>query len=191
VKLTVVTSNPHKAEEIAAFFGNEIDIGHVSLELPEYRSDDVGEIARRKAEYAYSLIKKSLIVDDTAFSVDALKGFPGPYAAYVQSTIGNAGILKLMDGMHDRSAHFETVIALATKDGILLFRGRVEGEIVVAPRGRQGFGYDPIFDVGGHTLAELSLDKKNTLSHRAMALSKLRAWFIGDSGQAGTKPLSD
>jgi XTP/dITP diphosphohydrolase len=180
VKLAVVTSNQHKAEEIAAFFRHQIDIEHICLELPEYRSDDIGEIAYRKAEYAYSLMKKPLIVDDTAFSIEALKGFPGPYAAYVQGTIGNSGILKLLNGVSDRRAHFETAIALATNDGIRLFKGRVEGEIV-APRGREGFGYDPIFEVGGRTLAERSLNEKNMVSHRAQALSALKEWILQGS----------
>jgi XTP/dITP diphosphohydrolase len=179
--LAVVTSNHHKAAEVAAFFRNEIDIEHVCLELPEYRYDDVGEIARKKGEYAYSLIKKTLIVDDTAFSVDALKGFPGPYAAYVHATIGNTGILKLMEGKDDRSAHFETAIALVNEDGIRIFRGRLDG-LIVPSRGNFGFGYDPIFEVGGKTLAELGLYEKNRISHRSVALSLLKTWILNPNG---------
>jgi XTP/dITP diphosphohydrolase len=73
----------------------------------------VAEIARGKAEFAYRALSRPLIVDDTGFFIDALGGFPGPCAAYVQDTIGNEGILKLMEGVEDRSAHFETVIAFA------------------------------------------------------------------------------
>lgn len=149
---------------------------NVSLEIPEYRHDDVAEIARRKAEYAYQVIKKPLIVDDTAFSIDALSGFPGPYAAYVQNTIGNGGILKLMDGLSDRGAHFETAIAYADQDGIRVFRGRIDGTIV-SERGDEGFGYDPIFEWKGRTLAELSVEEKSGISHRARALVALREWL--------------
>ena len=171
-----MTSNPHKAREIGIFLAGCVEVVHVSLEIPEYRHDDVAEIARRKAEYAYRGIKKPLIVDDTAFSIDALSGFPGPYAAYVQNTIGNAGILKLMDGVSDRGAHFETAIAYADQDGIRVFRGRIDGTIV-SERGDEGFGYDPIFEWKGRTLAELSVEEKSGISHRARALVALREWL--------------
>jgi XTP/dITP diphosphohydrolase len=173
----VVTSNQHKAAEVAAFFRNEVDIEHVCIELPEYRFNDVGEIARNKAEYAYNMVKRPLFVDDTAFSVEALQGFPGPYAAYVHATIGNAGILKLLDDIADRRAHFETAIAFAVEEGIQVFRGRLEG-VIVPPRGHQGFGYDPIFEVAGRTLAELSLAEKSRVSHRALALSRFKKWIL-------------
>ena len=83
--LTIVTSNVHKAQEVAAFFGGSVDVRHVALDIPEIRSDDIQEIAREKARYAYDHLHVPLIVDDTAFSIDALNGFPGPYAAYVLS----------------------------------------------------------------------------------------------------------
>lgn len=174
MKLAVVTSNPNKAVEIAAFFGEELEIEHISLEIPEYRHDDVREIARRKAEYAFGIVGRPLIVDDTSFSIEALNGFPGPYAAYVLGTLGCPGILKLMDGVRNRRASFETAIALATGTGTQVFPGTIEGSIVSTPRGTGGFGYDPIFEVGGQTLAELSLAEKSRISHRARALSLLK-----------------
>jgi len=178
VKIVVVTGNRNKASEIAAFFGNHAEIEHVNRDLPEIRHEDVGEIARRKAEYAYNLIGRSLIVDDTAFSIEALRGFPGTCAAYVHDTIGNPGILKLMEGVTDRRAYFETAIALATDAGIHVFRGRING-VIVPPRGATGFGYDPIFETGGRTLAERSLDEKTAISHRSLALKELKSWMLG------------
>jgi XTP/dITP diphosphohydrolase len=132
-----------------------------------------------KAEHAYGLVRKPLIVDDTAFSVAALRGFPGTCAAYVYATIGNPGILKLMENITDRKAYFETAVALATEEGIQVFRGRIDG-VIVSPRGSTGFGYDPIFESGGRTMAELSLREKNHVSHRALALSQLREWILGE-----------
>jgi XTP/dITP diphosphohydrolase len=177
VKIAVVTGNRNKASEIAAFFGKHAEIEHVTMDLPEIRHRDVGEIARKKAEYAYNLIGRSLIVDDTAFSVEGLRGFPGTCAAYVHDTIGNPGILKLMEGVTDRRAYFETAIALATDIGIHVFRGRIDG-IIVPPRGPAGFGYDPIFETRGRTLAELSLAEKTRISHRALALAELKSWIL-------------
>ena len=177
-KLTIVTSNANKAVEVAAFFNSALEVTHVALEIPEHRSDDVGEIARGKAQYAYNQLQTPLIVDDTGFSIEALNGFPGPYAAYVLHTIGNTGILKLMDGVKERQAHFTTAIAFADESGIRVFTGSIQGNITTSPRGENGFGYDPIVDIDGRTLAEMSLEEKSVMSHRAKALAAFRDWFL-------------
>ncbi len=174
----MVTSNAGKADEVAAFFGGLLEVSHVALELPEHRSGDIGEIARGKALFAYERLKTPLIVDDTGFFIDALRGFPGPYAAYVLDTIGNAGILKLMDGIPDRRARFTTGIAYADDRGVRVFTGTLEGTIAFSPRGHNGFGYDPIFELGEKTLAEISIHEKSRISHRARALSSFRDWFV-------------
>jgi len=177
VKLTFVTSNANKAVEVAAFFKGALEVTHVALEIPEHRSDDVGDIAKGKAQYAYDQIRAPLIVDDTGFSIDALNGFPGPYAAYVLHTIGNPGILKLMDGEKNRNAHFTTAIAFADESGIHVFTGTIHSSITASPRGNNGFGYDPIVNIDGRTLAEMSLEEKSVISHRAKALVTFRDWF--------------
>jgi XTP/dITP diphosphohydrolase len=174
----MVTSNADKAVEVAAFFGGALEVTHISLEIPEHRSDYVGEIARGKAQYAYDRLRTPLIVDDTGFSIDALNGFPGPYAAYVLHTIGNPGILKLMDGVKNRNAHFTTAIAFADESGIQVFTGTIHGSIAASPRGSNGFGYDPVVDINGRTLAEMSLEEKSVISHRAKALTAFRDWFL-------------
>jgi len=176
VKLLVVTSNPHKADEIRSYFRNEIEVEDVRLECPECRHDDVAEIARYKAEFAWEKLKEPLIVDDTAFSIDSLSGFPGPYSAYVFNKIGNEGILQLTEGK-SRAARFVTAIAYADSSGIRIFRGILAGEIV-EPRGGDGFGYDPIFEWSGRTLAEIPLDEKSRISHRALALRELHDWLL-------------
>lgn len=177
MKLAVVTGNPHKAEEMAAFLAGTVEVEHVPLDCPEYRDDEVGPIAREKARFAYETLCRPLIVDDTGFFVAALHGFPGPYAAYVLSTIGNEGLLRLLEGASDRSAYFVTSVAYADADGIRLFEGRLDGEVTTAPRGTGGFGYDPVFAVDGRTLAEIPLAEKNRFSHRARALAAFRDWF--------------
>jgi XTP/dITP diphosphohydrolase len=178
VKLTIVTGNPNKAAEVAEFFKGTLEVAYVSLDLPEHRSDDVGEIARGKAEFAYRQLKTPLIVDDTGFFIDALNGFPGPYAAFVLNSIGNAGILKLMEGRMDRSARFTTAIAYADDQGVWAFTGTIDGSITDEPRGRGGFGYDPIFKAGTRTLAELPIEEKSKISHRAKALAEFHDWFM-------------
>jgi XTP/dITP diphosphohydrolase len=182
VRLAVVTSNPHKAREVAAYFEGELEVEHVNLECPEFRHSDVGEIARGKARYAFDRLRRPLIVDDTAFSVKALGGFPGPYAAYVLDTIGFQGILRLLEGVEERGASFETAIAYADGEGLRIFKGGIDGVITRSPRGREGFGYDPIFEVGGRTLAELSLEEKSRVSHRARALEAFGEWWRKERG---------
>ena len=182
MKITMVTSNAGKAAEVAAFFNGLLEVEHVALEVPEHRSSDVAEIARRKAQYAYSQLNTPLIMDDTGFFIDALNGFPGTYAAFVLNSIGNAGILKLREGIRDRNARFTTGIAYADEHDLQVFTGNLEGRIARSPRGNKGFGYDPIFEVGRMTLAEISIQEKSRISHRACALSSFHDWFIAKRG---------
>jgi XTP/dITP diphosphohydrolase len=174
----MVTSNANKAAEVAAYFGGKLEVAHVALEVPEHRSDDVGVIAREKARFAFGKLNTRLIVDDTGFFIHALNGFPGPFAAYVLNTIGNTGILKLMEGVVDRRARFTTGIAYADERGIEVFTGTIEGAITTFPRGGAGFGYDPIFEVGTKTLAEIPIEEKSKISHRAKALATFHDWFV-------------
>ena len=125
-------------------------------------------------------------MDDTGLFIDALSGFPGPYAAYVQDTVGNTGVLRLMEGKEERDAHFTTAVAYADAAGIQVFSGRVDGVITTEERGNEGFGYDPIFAVGRKTLAEMTLAEKNSLSHRARALAAFRDWYVG-TGMSGPR----
>jgi len=180
--LTMVTSNTNKVREVAEFFGGILDVCHVPLEIPELRSDDVAKISRQKAEYAFDHLLTPLIVDDTCFCIDALKGFPGPYAAYVLQSIGYEGILKIMSSVPNRTAHFTTVIAYADEYGVRVFPGTLHGRIITVPRGSEGFGYDPIFEVDGRTLAELPFWEKSRISHRALALTAFRDWFMQEYG---------
>ncbi|WP_319378951.1 XTP/dITP diphosphatase [uncultured Methanocorpusculum sp.] len=176
--ITVVTGNKNKAAEVAAFFDGIVEVSHISFDCNEPQSNSIAEIAEEKAKQAYAALQIPLIVDDTGLFIEALAGFPGPYAAYVQDTLGNPGVLRLMDGVADRRAYFATSIAYIDEAGIEIFEGRVDGEITDTPRGTDGFGYDPIFSVQGRTLAEMNMHEKNTVSHRARALLAFREWYI-------------
>jgi XTP/dITP diphosphohydrolase len=177
MKITFVTSNVHKAREAAGIFSGLAEVEHVSLECPEIRSESVAEVAKGKAAFAYAALGRPVITDDTGFFVNALNGFPGSCAAYVQKTIGNQGILHLLSDKTDLTAWFETGIAYADESGVSVFVGRIDGTIV-SPRGSEGFGYDPIFSVNGKTLAEMSAEEKNGISHRSRGLLALREWLI-------------
>ncbi|MDR2855761.1 MAG: RdgB/HAM1 family non-canonical purine NTP pyrophosphatase [Methanomicrobiales archaeon] len=178
--ISVVTGNEHKFCEIKAILSDIGEVFQVDLFCPEIQHADIGIISQEKARYAYSILKQPLITDDTGLFIPSLQGFPGPYAAFVHDTIGNSGILRLLEGASDanRSAWFETAIAYADESGVMVFRGRIDGTIAYEPRGDHGFGYDPIFEVDGMTLAEMESSQKNELSHRARGVMQFHDWFI-------------
>ena len=179
-KITVVTGNAHKFSEIAAILSGVGEVVQFDVSCPEIQHTDIGIISQEKAKYAYSILKQPLITDDTGLFIPILHGFPGPYAAFVEDTIGNAGILRLLEGISDaeRSAYFETAIAYADESGVMVFRGHIDGMITHEPRGKNGFGYDPIFEVSGITLAEMENSQKNSVSHRARGIMQFRDWFV-------------
>lgn len=176
--ITFITSNKNKAMEAAVFFKGITEVDHISFEAAEPQSDSLEEIAISKAQQAYEALQRPLFVDDTGIFIEALKGFPGMYAAFVQRTIGNLGILRLMNDVENRRAYFSTVICYIDEKGMQTFTGRVDGEIAAEAHGKQGFGYDPIFMVAGRTLAEMDVAEKNWLSHRGRALTAFREWYI-------------
>lgn len=177
MKITVVTTNPHKVAEVAAYFDGVALIEHEFLEIPEYRFEKIAVIAREKARYAYDVVRRPLIVDDTGFFIPALNGFPGSCAAYVMKTLGNEGILRLMEGKTDTSCWFETAIAYCDGSVTETFQGTLPGKIV-PPRGSGGFGYDPVVEWEGRTLAEMAIEEKSHISHRGRALRQFRDWFV-------------
>ncbi len=145
------------------------------------------ENAAAKAR-AYAVASKlPTIADDSGLEVFALRGAPGVrshrfFGEDATPAERNGRLLALLEGVGDRSARFVCVTALASPDErVELFEGEVHGEIAEAPRGEGGFGYDPVFVIGGdgRTMAELSPDEKHRISHRGIAGAKLRARLAG------------
>lgn len=171
-----VTGNPGKFREAAALMPGlkQADVG-----VPEIQADSVEEVARFSIEEAYKQLGKPCFVEDAGLFIDALSGFPGVYSHYVQDTIGNRGVLKLMEGARERGAHFEACIAYHDGEDVHIFKGRVNGTIAHEGKGENGFGFDPIFIPEGHarTFAEDSAYKQQ-VSHRVKALREFLA-FLG------------
>lgn len=183
-RLLIATTNPGKLREYAAIFaGLPLEL----FTLPDLSIfDDVEETgttfaenARIKAEYYRQRSGMTVLADDSGLEVAALGGEPGVYSARyagpeASDAERNAFLLRKLEGIpfHARLARFVCVIALARLDGTVEFvEGALPGVIDFAPRGTHGFGYDPLFylldeDV---TLAELPLERKNQISHRAVA----------------------
>ena len=150
---------------------------------PEETGETFAENAARKARAYAVATGLRTVADDSGLEVDALHGAPGLrsrrfFGEDATAEQHNTQLLALLDGVTARGARFVCVAALATPDGrVELFDGEVRGEIGLAPRGAQGFGYDPLFVVAGdgRTMAELSPQEKHSRSHRGLAAAKMRA----------------
>lgn len=186
--LVVATRNPAKVREIAAIFGDWPGTLH-SLEdfpdLPEVAEEGAtfAENALQKARWAAAQTGLPALADDSGLEVDALGGAPGVHSARfggpdLTDAQRNALLLEQLRGVppEKRTARFRCVVALALPDHrTWSAEGTCEGRIALEPVGPYGFGYDPIFEVAGlqRAMAELPLEVKNTLSHRARALRAL------------------
>ncbi len=178
-----ITSNEGKYREVKSVAGKEgIEVKWLRTKYLEPQGDDLEEIARTSAEMLAGRFRdRKFFIEDSGLFVDALNGFPGPYSSYVFKTIGNEGILKLMEGVENRKARFVAVIAYFDGKNVRTFTGVVEGEISREMRGSEGFGYDPIFLYGDKTFAEMG-EEKNAVSHRTIALRKFLD-FLKESGE--------
>ncbi len=179
------TGNVHKFNEARGILtGVDIAVGMLRVKDTELQSDSLVEIAQASALDAFKRCGLPVIVEDAGLFIDALKGFPGPYAAYAYKTIGNKGLLKLMESVDTRKAVFQSAIAYCDSDAEspLVFEGEAAGKITNEERvgnGKSGFGFDPIFQPSGSakTFAEMTLEEKNGFSHRAMVVRKFAKWY--------------
>jgi XTP/dITP diphosphohydrolase len=189
VELVFATNNSHKLNELRAIVGNRFSI--ISLkklgcndDIPE-TGTTLTENALQKAQYIYDRYKCNCFADDTGLEIEALNGRPGVYSAryageHCSFEDNIQKVLQELHGVENRKAYFITVIALIHKGENYFFEGKIEGEIMEKGEGKNGFGYDPIFKPFGYnkTFAEMSDDKKNSISHRALATQKLNDFFL-------------
>ncbi|MBQ7870075.1 MAG: non-canonical purine NTP diphosphatase [Prevotella sp.] len=200
MKIVFATNNRNKLAEIRSILGDRFEIVSLKdigcdVDIPE-TGTTLEENAMQKARYIYDNYGLSVFADDTGLEVDALGGAPGIYSARYAGGAGHdseANMTKLLAELgenNNRKARFRTVIALLLKDDSAadnnrtkpdeqLFEGIAEGEIIRERRGGEGFGYDPIFMPQGYdkTFAELGLDIKNKISHRAKAVERLAEYL--------------
>ncbi|MGC8939904.1 MAG: XTP/dITP diphosphatase [Candidatus Bathyarchaeia archaeon] len=167
-------------EELAEY---EIAVAMLRIKTLEIQSESLEEIATASALDVCRKCGLPIIVEDAGLFIEALNGFPGPYASYVYKTIGNKGLLRLMENVKNRKAVFRSVIAYCLSDNTpACFSGEVEGEITLEERKRESkssFGFDPVFKPlsSKKTFAEMSITEKNRFSHRAKALRKFAEWY--------------
>ncbi len=183
-RLVFATNNAHKLQEVAAKVGGEIQLLTLNDIGCYYDIAETGatfhENASIKSHYIFENYKMDCFGDDSGLEIDALNGEPGVYSARYAGEHGNhaaniAKALANLEGVTDRKARFRTVISLIWNGNEHFFEGTVEGTIRHKTSGNEGFGYDPIFQPDGYdvTFAEMSLEQKNSISHRAIAVEKL------------------
>ena len=186
-ELFFASSNEHKfqeAERILANLGMQINLFKTTLQ--EIQSNNLNDIAEKKAINAYDLIQKPVIIEDDGLFINSLDGFPGPYSSYVYDTIGNKGIMNLLENSEVRDAKFVSIIAYCDSDcDVKLFESSIPGKISsIIEKG--GWGYDPIFIPDGESKTYANVSDKDKFSHRSAALTKFSNWFLDkqkDNGQ--------
>lgn len=184
--LIVASRNPDKIRELKELLSPLKIVVHSLLDFPTIPSpiedkDTIAGNAMKKALYGASRIGMLCLADDTGMFIDALDGAPGVYSARYAGTgcsylDNRRKVLIQMDGKQNRTAHFDTAIALADRDGIIaIVTASVNGSICIRERGENGFGYDNLFEPDGlgKTYAELSDVEKNIYSHRSLAIKKI------------------
>lgn len=187
VVINFASSNPHKIAEVKEIlepFG--IKVNPVKSKVREIQSDSPEEIAADSARVTAQATSKSIVVEDAGLFIESLGGFPGPYSSYVYSTIGCRGVLKLMEGVAERTATFRSAVSYCEADGEpKVFTGETRGKISLTEKAGREFGYDPIFvpdELNGRTFSELSVKEKNKVSHRSRAFNKLANWLLKADG---------
>ena len=189
MEIVFATHNAHKLSEIRAILGEDFRILRLADtgchdDIPE-TSDTLEGNARIKARCVKERYGFDCFADDTGLEVAALGGGPGVHTARYafpdrHDPVANTRkLLAELDGQTDRSARFRTVIALVQGTDETLFEGIVDGRIAPAHRGTEGFGYDPVFEPEGLglTFAELGVETKNSMSHRARAVKRLAEYL--------------
>ncbi|MFT7034722.1 MAG: XTP/dITP diphosphohydrolase [Cyclobacteriaceae bacterium] len=183
MKICFATHNENKLREVRSILHPTKIVGLTELgqheEIPE-TGQTLDENSLLKAQFLFTKFQLNCFADDTGLEVESLNGSPGVYSArYAGDKKDNQAnidlLMKNLEGITNRNARFRTVISLILNGETLTFEGIVNGRITEELSGSEGFGYDPIFIPEGYdiTFAQMSLEEKNSISHRGKALKKL------------------
>jgi XTP/dITP diphosphohydrolase len=176
-----MSSNANKYREMKQVL-NQYGIASrfVKMSVQEIQSESVYRIAEAKSTSAFEHLQKPVIIEDDGFYIGSLKGFPGQYSSFISKTIGNQGLLKLMDNVKNRNAYFLSVIGYNDGHTSRLFSGKTHGTLSRSATDG-GWGFDPIFVPKNtcKTYGELSqLNRKSVFSHRQKSIEKFSKWYI-------------
>jgi non-canonical purine NTP pyrophosphatase (RdgB/HAM1 family) len=187
MELYFITGNQGKFREAKAILP---ELKQIDIDLSEIQSIDPKEIISNKLKEAFKHQDGEFVIEDTSLYLDCLNGLPGPLIKWFMKTIGNEGLYKITKKFGNYRAKAKTVIGYARDSGnIYFFEGEIEGKIV-SPRGKYGFGWDPIFEVNklGKTFAELTIDEKNKISMRKKAFEELK-FFLKRNKKNASKEI--
>ena len=178
MKILFASQNKNKYLEMSDLFlehskTHELVMANKDLNVIEDK-ETIDENAKKKALEYFEFFKMPVISDDSGLFIEALNGAPGVYSARYagESSTHEQNIekvLELLKNENNRNAKFQTVLCFYDGSEFLYSHGELEGSITYQPRGSNGFGYDPIFEVRNSTLAEMSRDQKSEISHRKNA----------------------
>lgn len=189
MNLIFASNNLHKLKEVSAILHGVVTVKNlqdagIAGDIAE-TGNTLEENAFIKADYVYRRTQQSCFADDTGLFVDALNGMPGVISArfageHCSPQDNIEKLLLLMQKENNRKAYFKTVICVVENGKEKYFEGVINGSISRVVKGTNGFGYDPVFIPDGFpkTFAELSAEEKNSLSHRAIAVRRMREWLV-------------
>ena len=182
MEILLASNNKNKHKELLKIF-QESGSKHTLIlnkDIPDVIEDrnTIEENAKKKAKECYEVFKSPIISDDSGLFVNALNGRPGVhskrYAGLSSTDVeNNQKLINELKTTDNLSAFFKTVLCYFDGLNFITSEGVLKGNIILEPRGKNGFGYDPIFDVNGKTLAEMTLEEKSNISHRKIAAVKL------------------
>jgi len=180
-KIHFASSNSNKYREIDSILSEYGIVSHfVRISLQEIQSESVYTIAKAKSTNAFEYLQEPVIIEDDGFYICSLKGFPGQYSSFVYKTLGNEGLLKLMENKTDRKAYFVSVIAYNDGHTLKMFTGKTQG-LLSRSATNGGWGFDPIFvpKNTSKTYGELSqVNRKSLFSHRHKSIGKFSKWYM-------------
>lgn len=184
MKIVLATTNEGKIKEIRSLAKNIelVSLNEMNVTMPEETEPTIEANSRLKSISIFDQTGLPTLAEDSGLCIDSLDGKPGVHSArFAGSTQENIEkVLKLMAGVSNRNAHFETIFSFTDKNGTFSFKGIQNGTIGFEPKGDHGFGYDPIFiNETGKTNAQCTVEEKNQMSARGMALRMFLEWFDG------------
>ncbi|MBU0459389.1 MAG: non-canonical purine NTP pyrophosphatase [Nanoarchaeota archaeon] len=170
-----ITGNVGKLREVQAVIPG---VEGIELNLPEIQDSDAQKVIAEKIEAAARNNPGNFFVEDVSVHLDCLNGFPGPLIKWFLKSLGNQGIYELVNKHHNDTVVVKSAIGYYDGKEAHFFVGEIKGK-VVSPRGESSFGWDPIFQPEGYekTFAEMTLEEKNEISHRKMALMKFKEFL--------------
>ncbi|HIH05457.1 TPA: non-canonical purine NTP pyrophosphatase [Candidatus Woesearchaeota archaeon] len=182
MEINFITHNMGKLKEARLILEPGIAVNHINLEYDEVQHDDIRVVAKKSAETLSLMLNKAVVVDDSGLFIAALNGFPGAFSSTIHKQIGLPGILKLMDGVKDRTCAYRCAVAHCRPGKRAeVFLGEEKGTISTGIRGSYGFGHDPIFIPEGEARTYGEIEGCESLKKfRRQAFEQLKGYLLNN-----------